>query len=275
MHPWDPRKAAQWPQMSRPAGTADWPQTPLTDAQGRSGSQQLIASSADDGKPGIDGTILCSLTLTKAEEVVLEVSVTLSAGQNSIRRGFDFVSNGEGVDNDQGNASLVIDYGSGGALQRVLIDLRNGSYQLPACEQVNVYVRVERPAEDAGSFAPPCLVQGCLSPGRHPTPSTPTYTFRRYELTSAGVEVDIPANARWVDCWVENSTAANLYGAGAPVLSLRGSNAQLIRDYTTGIWAPPFVQALAGMYWDGSEVDPLTLDTNVTCTGVVQFIVEF
>lgn len=131
------------------------------------------------------------------------------------------------------------------------------------------------------AFVPPSLVTGAIVPGVCDFPTEPTYTVMLTELTSAGQAVNVPAAARYMDLCLSQSTLS--YGAGAPILNVRASNSddrgvpQLVRDYTTGVCIPPYPAPLNGFSaatTDAGTVPQCFVDTDVTCTCLLQFFLE-
>lgn len=130
------------------------------------------------------------------------------------------------------------------------------------------------------AFIPAPLVTGAIVPGVCDAPTEPTYSVVLNDLTSSGQDVGVPDAARYVDLALTNSTAAPLYGAGAPILSLRAGDfgvPQLIRDYSTGVCIPPYPAAIGGF---NAQATPTTgplahVDTDVTCDALLTFYLEF
>lgn len=246
-----------WPQTRRPAGSGLWPERPVADV-GDSGSITTAASSA------ITMQRLCSKTFAKPTDVILQVTSNIGGlGSSAISQSWDMCAV-----NPLGTGQLIVDYGSGSASERCKLDLRAGSYQLPTCEQVTVSVTTV-----VGSRALPAFsIGGALIAGRYPNPTIPTYTW--VSALNLDDQVYVPARARFVDLWLANGTTTNVYGTGAPVLSLLtdGAQAQLIRDYNLGVWAPPFpVPLITAGALDGSFDREMYVKTTVACTAVVQF----
>ncbi len=260
MHPW-------WPQRTRPPGSGPWPQN-VDDT----GSSARIALTSSNATVSADASFdLCSRTFQKATSSVVLLTVLSSTQDTDV----DFVSAG-GETGLTANASLVVSYGSGAAQKNRICDLRSGAYLLPPSEQVRLSVLV--PANSSASgFFPNVQVAACIADAAQQAAPLDrmVYTYVNNSLTTAGANVPVPKGAREVDLWYCGATYS--YGSGAPVLSLNaidlGGFAQMVRDYTTGIWAPPYRQQVflgAGE----SETTPaqLTLATTVNCAAVVQFL---
>jgi hypothetical protein len=129
------------------------------------------------------------------------------------------------------------------------------------------------------AFNPECFVTGAIVPGVCDAPTEATYTVALVDMSTSGYSTTVPDSARYVELLLVNDTAANIYGAGAPVLSLRGGAGavpQLIRDYTTGICVPPYPAPIGG-YPNGRDIDDpptVDVDTTVACDAVLQFFLE-
>jgi hypothetical protein len=83
---------------------------------------------------------LCSATFPEPRPCTVHIRCDLIASATRGRRSWDFPSESvAGV----ATGSLVFEYGVGATLRRVVLDLRPGSYQLPPCDQVTVYVVAE------------------------------------------------------------------------------------------------------------------------------------
>lgn len=268
-NPWN---GGWWPATTTPPGTGPWPQRPVENT-GKAGSIRCELNTAQPK------TKLCGFDYPTETPVVVEVSVVLAdALSESKDVEFCALATNQTTPGPVVTAAgqLIIEYGSGGVVQRAVLDLRSGNYQLPPCEQVRVYFETSR--QESGGVLPAMNVSACLATGYHPAPSTPTYTMVNYAAPTTGWTITIPNRAKFVDLWAANaSTSANLYGAGAPVLSLIGTRvqSQLIRDLTTGIWAPPYpVGCFAAGYTDGETYRTVVVDTTVICAAVVQFQLE-
>lgn len=260
-----------WPNTRLPAGSGPWPQRPSDDT-GESGSIATATATA------ITAQRLCGKTYSQPTPVVLEIAVSVAVAigsQANAVADVDFcAATLNAAATSVGSGFLTVQYGSGAASQTVRMDLRGGSYQLPACEQVQVSVTT---AVD-GATLPALSIRGALVAGVHPAPSQPTYTWRNESQGVVAGVVAVPARARRVDLWAANSPAVNIYGAGAPVLSLVGdpSQGQLIRDYALGVWAPPYPMATQmGGSFDGTDFYRfLQVLSTVTTEAVVQFELE-
>jgi hypothetical protein len=223
----------------------------------------------------VTGARLCSAVFTKQTPVVLEVAVKCVSelGGSSVTSAFDlFAVAMNAAASSMGTGQLIVEYGSGGAYERVAMDLRGGSYQLPPCEEVRVSVTTT----EVGAFLPALSIGGAITAGTHPSPTVPTYTWRD-EALATDATVGVPARARTVDCWIGNTTGAAIYGSGAPVLSLlqNACQPQLIRDYSLGVWAPPYpAPCVPGGEVDTTVFRKVDLFTTVACEAVVQFQLE-
>jgi hypothetical protein len=131
------------------------------------------------------------------------------------------------------------------------------------------------------AFVPPSLVTAAIVPGVCDFPTEPTYTVVLTGLTSAGQAVNVPAAARYMDACVSQTTL--VYGASAPILNVRAANSddrgvpQLVRDYTTGVCIPPYPAPLGGFSCattDAGTVPQVFVDTDVTCSVLLQFFLE-
>lgn len=157
-------------------------------------------------------------------------------------------------------------YGSGACTQRLVMDLRPGSYQLPPCMQVTVSAK---PWFNAGTFVVPVQVEATISAGSAPCGSRPTYTVYMPLSANSADSTKVPDKARTVDAWVY----AVALGAGKPVLSVYDPGLSgfpsLVRDYTTGIWAPPYP---APCFGSGSNI---TMISTVACSAFIQWELDF
>jgi hypothetical protein len=129
------------------------------------------------------------------------------------------------------------------------------------------------------AFGPAVTVGGAIVEGVCDAPAEPTYSVITIVPTSS-VDVPIPDGARYFDVNLYNDTTTIIYGSGAPILWGGGGGGgyyavpQLVRDYTTGVFMPPYPGALAGFPTDGSPLPEVTLDTNVECRAIVIFYLE-
>jgi hypothetical protein len=126
------------------------------------------------------------------------------------------------------------------------------------------------------AFGPSVIVAGAIVQGVCDSPAEPTYTALVI-VPVTGVNVDVPDGARYVQLELVNADAAVIYGAGAPVLSLRGGDLsipQLVRDYTTGIYCPPTPGSVGPFPTDGDPLPYVELDTTVECRAALTFYLE-
>jgi hypothetical protein len=171
-----------------------------------------------------------------------------------------------GINGGNGFAEVV--YGAGSCTQRLVMDLRSGTYQLPPITQASL---VGTLWYNSSFIASPISVDGAFCEGSVSCGSRPTYTVRVPLLAAVGVVTQIPDKARYLDAWAY----VTALGAGKPVLSVYDTGAggsgvpSLVRDYTTGIWAPPYPAACF------QPRGSVTVISTVDCTAYVQFELDF
>jgi hypothetical protein len=133
-----------WPQRSAPPqGGQQW--VPPTGADSaRSGSIKLTSTSGAAGNEGARGQqVLCNATFDTPTPCTVHIGVALLASLSAGgRNSWDFVSETQDGGSNVAVGSLIFEYGAGAAKRRVTCDLRPGSYQLPPCNEVTVYIKV-------------------------------------------------------------------------------------------------------------------------------------
>lgn len=255
-----------WPAMERPAGTANWPQAPTLDNQSRASSFRTERDVA------ITRQKLLAAVFAEATPCVLEIQVQEERNtlDNYLKQSTDYPA--KSVEAAGIAGQLILEYGSGGVVETVVMDLKNGSFQLPPCVEVRAFVSTS--IDDVGTDLPPIQIAGSLVPGIHPAPAEPTFTVQHGTLTTSGYETQVPDRARFVDLWLPSSGNTLKYGTGAPILFATGDKIfpQIVRDYTTGIYAPPYRSAMA-IQSSNAEAG-VTIDTTVACEAVLQFVLE-
>lgn len=224
---------------------------------------------------------LCKATFSVPTACVLELSVANGAGTMEGGLGqrlVDFAAGQDGAitGSDVANALgfAVITYGAGQTQNRIVMDLRSGSYQLPPCTQVDVFVSSYFYTMDAGPFAPSSLIAGAIVPGSTQQPAVPTYTVPIELAAAVAGEIVIPDGARLVDCWVR-ATGGTVFGVGAGVVDLypNGSTSLMPtvhRDFEVGSYTPPYPASVLGVHRSN-----LGILSTVDGVGVVQFELEF
>lgn len=247
---------------------------PLKLRDGESGRAEFTSSNvtitAVEGQvpPGIN---LCRVNYPEPTPCVLTIGTHYMDGVAPGVNGQQALELGAGDPSLIGQAAVnsgfvEVSYGSGACVQRLVMDLRPGSYQLPPIMQATV---TARPWFNAGTFTVPFAVEATLCEGSTPCGSRPTYTVYA-PLTAATPDTTrVPDKARTVDAWVY----AVALGAGKPVLSIYDAGLSgfpsLVRDYTSGVWAPPYP---APCFSSGSNI---TMVSTVTCSAWVQFELDF
>jgi len=167
-----------------------------------------------------------------------------------------------------GNGFAEVVYGSGACTQRLVMDLRPGTYQLPPIMQASL---VGTLWYNTSFIASPISVDAAFCQGAVPCGSRPTYTVYVPLTAATPATTRIPDKARYYDAWVYVTGL----GAGQPVLSVYDSGGgssgppSIIRDYTTGIWAPPYPASCF------QSRGILTLVSTVTCKAWIQFDLDF
>lgn len=149
---------------------------------------------------------------------------------------------------DYGCAALVLEYGAGSALRKVVMDLKPGSYQLPPCTQVKTSVLAYRGASDFTPRFVPCSVGVTLCPGTIITnPARPVVTHGQKVQGSgpSGYNVISPGAARWWDLWWGSDGSIAPLATTAPDLLAQCSNLEtvpaaglLYRAYSSGVFMP-------------------------------------
>lgn len=163
---------------------------------------------------------------------------------------------------------LIVDYGDLAGRHRVVADLRSGSYVLPAVTFAQVYALYWDPAGVAGfGFQ----ASAAFSRGAAANAKYFTYTSAGTIAAAGSAFIRIPTYAQYVDIWA-NGFAGGIGAANAPVL--RAAEIGLYRDYTTGLFVPPWGPvSLSG---DALDTDVFTLENagpaDVRC--FVQFYLE-
>lgn len=147
---------------------------------------------------------------------------------------------------------LIVDYGDMAGRHRVVADLRSGTYVLPAITfaQVNVLTWAETGTLNFGFQA-----SATLSRSQPTNPKPFTYTGAGLIEAAGQRFVPVPYYAQWVDIWA-NGWAGGIGAANAPIL--RGIELGLYRDYTTGLFVPPWGPvSLSG---DSLDTDSVNID---------------
>jgi hypothetical protein len=235
-----------------------------------------VAVSATESQIGV-GANICRVNYSEPTNCILTVASRRTTGQ---RAGVNGQQTQELTCGDPSFASspdvingfVEVTYGSGSCQQRIVMDMRPGSYQLPPCQQVTVTAKPWFTSNSV-SMLNPLSFDATVAPGQGLVSRRPTYTTY-YSLTgSAAVNVRVPDYACYVDCWAKVAAL----GAGKPVLTLYPGTGggtsfgfpSLIRDYTSGVWAPPQPAASFGC----GEL--MQLVSTVTCEAWVQFELAF
>lgn len=163
---------------------------------------------------------------------------------------------------------LIIDYGDMSGNHRVVADCRSGTYLLPAITFAQVYALTWA---EPGTINFAFSVSAALSRATPSNPKKLSYTGAGLIEASGSRFVPVPYYAQWVDIWA-NGWAGGIGAADAP--NLLASEVGLYRDYTSGLFVPPFGPiSLSG---DALDNDALTLEnagpTEVRC--FCQFYLE-
>lgn len=179
-------------------------------------------------------------------------TLTLHVRTNTFGSPFDF----EGMAQEptlatvagQTGLVLIVDYGDLTGRHRLVADLRSGSFQLPALTFAQVYALMWDPGGVA-TFG--FQAAATFSRAQVSQPKPFTYTAAG-ELAAAGSAlIQIPYYAQYVDIWA-NGWAGGIGAATAPIL--RAPEVGLYRDYTTGLFVPP---------WGPISLSGDSLDTDV------------
>ncbi len=261
-----------WPEATKDAKGQGWAQpteSPIGN-EGRSGSADFNASNVLNSDLIPQGQRLCAANFRTSTPSVVQIRVYVAEGSdyNAIgHQTLDFVA--EGQAETYGNGVLIFEYGSGITLQRVAADLKSGSYQLPPCEQVRIYAACYFGDEAIPEWSPAITVFGAIAEGVHLGSSRPTYTIVGQQNIT--LNIDVPDNAREVDCYLVNLDP-QATTPPAVVLTLspdtRVGLPFLVRDYSTGVWTPPYPAQVNG---SGQE---FTLTASEECGVAVQFTLE-
>lgn len=129
---------------------------------------------------------------------------------------------------------LIVDYGDMAGRHRVCADLRSGTYVLPAVSFAQVYA-LAWAAAGTLNFGFQC--SAAFSRSQPTNPKKLTYTCAGPLPAADNRFVRVPYYAQWVDIWA-NGWTGGIGAADAPILS--AEELGLYRDYTNGLWAPPF-----------------------------------
>jgi hypothetical protein len=268
-----------WPNTAPPPGTGPWPQTTSLQDTGRSG-RVVFDGNAGGGGNNIFGTpqALCAAVFEEPTPSVVQIRVGLAEPSSDVQRTFCFAAASNNSYSQSGLGRLILEYGAGSTTQRVVCDLKSGSYQFPTSEQVKISCQVAATNFDRlvlGPFEPQVNVTGVIAKGTHIEPTLPTFTHLLTNTPAATPQpIAIPDNAREVDLWLTTDTTVK-YGAGAPVISLLclGANGapQLVRDYAQGIFVPPYPARVWGTR--DPEV-PLVARSTAACDMAVQFTLD-
>lgn len=130
--------------------------------------------------------------------------------------------------------ALIIDYGDLSGNHRVVVDCRSGTYLLPAITFAQVYVLTWA---EAGTINFAFAVAAALSRATPPNPKKFTYTGAGLIEAAGSRFVPVPYYAQWVDIWA-NGWTGGIGAADAPIL--RAELMGVYRDYTSGLFVPPF-----------------------------------
>lgn len=268
-----------------------WPDLRLPEAEARSmpdGSSGSILINATNNTPTIfnsgdvvgAGTYVCGVDYAKPTPCVLTIGTSIVSGAKPGVQGVQSVClpAGQSAYDAGGHSSnmsmgfVEVTYGVGAGLQRLVMDMRPGTYQLPPSTQVRVSALGYYYTANGG-FKQPLNFNAAIAPGYVGKGSDPTFgQFVGLLAATAVATIQVPDKARWVDCWALNVVAL---GAGKPVLSLYSDQEtgfpSLVRDYTSGIWAPPYEARCFG----GTQSLTATIISTVACDAWIQFGLEF
>jgi hypothetical protein len=149
---------------------------------------------------------------------------------------------------------LILEYGSGSAMNRVFADLKAGAYAIPPCEFAQVSVQLFHP--HAGGGSPGLEVAGCLLQGQHKHSARFTASLVTLVAPLTNFAAPIPAQARWVDIegghtypGIDTVTPAKVRFLERLFLPSRsmtfGAGRYIVRDEATGVFPDPMPVELA------------------------------
>ncbi len=160
---------------------------------------------------------------------------------------------------------LIIDYGDLSGQHRLLADARSGTYRLPACTFAQVYA-LQYNSLAGLAFA---LNIGCtLSRMLDSEPKPYTFTFGGDLAAAATIGVHIPPYAQFVDLWA-SGWVGGIGAANAPIL--RAEDLGLYRDYTTGLFVPPW----GPISYNGDGVSTETVDIENAGPATARVFLQF
>lgn len=122
---------------------------------------------------------------------------------------------------------LLLTYGAGAAVRRLVCDLKSGTYQLPPCESA----RVEALVFSQGPWTRELIVGGALVEGWVPQPARFTYTYQVALRPSAEIVLPYPDGARWVQAFAPAALAG---AASLPSVAL--ATPYQVLDYGAGVY---------------------------------------
>lgn len=236
---------------------------------GFSSTNVIITALGGQVSPGVN---MCRVNYPEPRPCVLTIGTHYLGGRPPGVNGQEAAEYAAGDPNltsiNGGNGFVEVIYGSGACTQRLVMDLRPGTYQLPPIMQATI---TATPWFNTGFIASPVNVDAALCEGSVSCGSRPTYTV--YVPLTGGVpaSTQIPDKARYYDAWAY----VTALGAGKPVLSVYDGGGgfagapSLIRDYTSGVWAPPY----PGTCFQSRG--SLTIASTVTCSAWIQFELDF
>lgn len=154
---------------------------------------------------------------------------------------------------------LIVEYGDLAGRHLLAADLRSGLYQLPASSFCQVYALLWNAAGTGAPFA--IQAAGALSHALVPSPKYFTFTAAGDIAAAASAVTTIPSFTQFLDVWA-NGWANGIGGANAPILI--AERVGLYRDYTTGLFVPPW--GPVSYSGDGISTDTLTVENQGPAT---------
>lgn len=148
---------------------------------------------------------------------------------------------------NMGCAGIVLEYGAGPAVKRLVMDLKPGAYQLPPCTQVRTSLIAYR-SLGASSFQTVNVSITLCGDDTIANPARPVVTAGGLVggAVTTGFNVLSPAGARWWDVWSDmynltflDATAPDLVGQFnvSAALAPYGMS-PLYRGYSSGLFLP-------------------------------------
>lgn len=200
-----------------------------------------------DAADYLTARVMCRLEQAKPEPIALHVRLSEQSSPFDFQAmaNFPLLAGGPGL-------ALIVDYGDLAGRHRVVADLRSGTYQLPAVTFAQISML------QWNSLVPTAAGVLCSATlSRAPVANPKMFTFTGGgEIAAAGsAVVRVPFYAQFVDVWA-NGWAGGIGAANAPIL--RAETLGLYRDYTTGLFVPPW--GPASYCGDAISTDSVTIE---------------